>query len=263
MKTILNFFNGKKSFQPIFERIHSISLLGMNYGPPVRDHNRNGEAHVLEYVKKRFTNDHPIIFDVGANTGEYTRVLLATLGNLHPQVYCFEPSSKTFAKLQENLSQTANITLENSGFSNKATSSKLYSHEDLSRLASLSQRRLAHRQIIMDREEEVTLITIDAFCKEKGISKIDFLKFDIEGYEFKALEGAQEMLTNRKIQFIQFEFGGCHIDSRTYFQDFFYLLKDNYHLYRVVKDGLYPIRKYKENYEIFVTANYFAELKTA
>ena len=68
-------------------------------------------------------------------------------------------------------------------------------------------------------------------------------------------------MNKKKIKFIQFEFGSCNIDSKTYFQDFWYLLKDNYNIYRIVKDGITPIIKYKETSEIFTTINYLAELK--
>ena len=69
------------------------------------------------------------------------------------------------------------------------------------------------------------------------------------------------MLENHKVDFIQFEFGGRNIDSRTYFQDFYYLLKEDYYIYRIVKDGLYKIERYKEMYEAFITTNYLAERK--
>jgi hypothetical protein len=67
------------------------------------------------------------------------------------------------------------------------------------------------------------------------------------------------MLLEGRISAIQWEFGGCNIDSRTFFRDFFYLLDDQYRIYRVVKDGIYPVARYWENLEIFDTVNYFAE----
>ena len=57
---------------------------------------------------------------------------------------------------------------------------------------------------------------------------------------------------------IQFEFGGCNIDYRTYFRDFYYLLKENYKIYRILKDGLFELKQYKESYEIFINVNYLA-----
>ena len=68
-------------------------------------------------------------------------------------------------------------------------------------------------------------------------------------------------MLNKKIDFIQFEFGGCNIDSRTYFQDFFYHLQDNYKIYRILEDNIYELQTYKETYEIFITVNYLAVIK--
>jgi hypothetical protein len=82
---------------------------------------------------------------------------------------------------------------------------------------------------------------------------------DVEGNELNILNGAKRMIENDSIDFIQFEFGGCNIDSRTFFQDFFYLLKERYRIYRILKNGLYPIDSYSEKYEIFITTNYLAQ----
>ncbi len=66
----------------------------------------------------------------------------------------------------------------------------------------------------------VKLSTLDSYCKNKNITQIDFLKMDIEGNEYKALLGACEMIENGAINSIQIEFGGCNVDSRTYFKDY-------------------------------------------
>jgi len=84
---------------------------------------------------------------------------------------------------------------------------------------------------------------------------------DVEGNELKVLDGALNMLASKRIRFIQFEFGGCNIDSRTFFQDFYYLLNKDFQLYRIVQDGLFPINHYKECYELFMTTNFLAELR--
>ncbi|HWZ03610.1 MAG TPA: FkbM family methyltransferase, partial [Mucilaginibacter sp.] len=87
------------------------------------------------------------------------------------------------------------------------------------------------------------------------------LKLDIEGNELNALKGAEKMLKSKSVKSIQFEFGTCNIDSRTYFRDFWFLLNQDYNIFRVVKDGLYPITAYTEYDEVFATINYYAELK--
>jgi len=69
------------------------------------------------------------------------------------------------------------------------------------------------------------------------------------------------MLRAGAIHWIQFEFGGCNIDSRTYFRDFFDLLNPQYDVYRLLRNGLFPIRSYHETQEVFTTTNFIAILR--
>ena len=134
----------------------------------------------------------------------------------------------------------------------------LYTDQEESGLASIYKRKLDHFGVFMENSEEIELSTIDIYCKRNGIDKIHFLKLDVEGHELSVLNGAKQMIANSLIDYIQFEFGGCNIDSRTYFQDFYYFLKDNYKIYKILRDGLYEIKSYKESMEIFLTINYLA-----
>jgi hypothetical protein len=84
---------------------------------------------------------------------------------------------------------------------------------------------------------------------------------DIEGNEFNALLGAKRMIDNGAIDYIQFEFGGCDIDAKVFFRDIFLYLHDKYKIYRILRKGRQEIKIYRELLEIFVTTNYFCELK--
>lgn len=239
--------------------MHRIALRGMNIGGEVKLA-RSGEMNAIHYVKNNLISDHPVLFDVGANVGSYTHVLQKHF-DANAKIYAFEPSSRTFEKLQNNIGSSENVHLFQHGFGEKKSSLTLYFNPEKSTLASVYNRNLEHFGMALDASEEIHLETIDGFCKEQNIDTIDFLKIDVEGHETSVLNGAEAMLSDKKIQFIQFEFGGCNIDSRTFFQDFFYRLKDHYTLYRIVQDGLYPIPQYTEGKEIFMTTNYLAELK--
>ena len=255
---LLSPMSGKKVFQEFFESLNKLSLYGMNIGGGGSTEN-SGEKNALSYINKRFgaLNDL-IIFDVGANVGNYS-ILLNKVFSEKATIYAFEPSKKTFNKLRSNLADLKKLELHNFGLGSEDTKTTLYTNSDESGLASVYRRRLDHFNIDMNKSEDVVVKTLDTFCDENRIKRVHFLKLDVEGHELKALEGAEKMLNSGSIDFIQFEFGGCNIDSRTYFQDFYYLLKDNYKIYRIVKDGLYPINQYREMYEAFITTNFLAE----
>lgn len=247
---------GNIRFQKLFEKLHLLSLDGMHIGAGASTE-ASGEAYVINYVHQKLKNISNItIFDVGANVGDYA-ILLSSVFNKNTQILCFEPSKKTYQKLLTNTKTLSNISYYNIGLGNEESKVELFSNADESGLASLYNRRLDHFGIDMNQVEDVDMTTVDSFCLKNGINRIHFLKMDVEGHELKVLQGAKNLLTS--VDFIQFEFGGCNIDSRTFFQDFFYLLKDNFRIYRIVRNGIFEIKTYKEMYESFLTTNYLAE----
>ena len=78
-----------------------------------------------------------------------------------------------------------------------------------------------------------------------------------------ALRGAQNMIRNRRIRFIQFEFGAPDIESKTFFKDIFKFLSSDYRIHRVVYHGITPIDTYSEFHETFATANFLAVVRDA
>jgi len=249
---------GKKAFQGMFEALHQFSLLGMNIGSGSHPQS-SGEINALHYISKQFKSlDEVVLFDVGANVGKYTLLLNKIIGS-KAIIYSFEPSIKTYEKLIESVKELSGVKTFNMGLGDENKRVSLFTNSEGSGLASVYQRRLDHIDVYMNQKEEVEIRTLDSFCSEQNIDHIHFLKIDVEGHEKKVLEGASNLLSNGDIDFIQFEFGGCNIDSRTYFQDFYYLLKDKYKIYRILKDGLFQIRQYKEVYELFNTTNFLAE----
>jgi FkbM family methyltransferase len=258
ISNLLRKLAGTKKMQKIYETLFRVALSGMNYGNG-GDLTESGELNVLKIVKEKFNTEILItIFDVGGNVGNYSKSL-SDVFNDKAIIHAFEPSKKTFEIFLTNTVGIKNIIPNNFGLSDSETDLVLYSNAEASQLASLYQRNMEHFGLTMDISEKIKLSTIDNYCQKNNISHIHFLKLDIEGHELTALKGARQMIANKKIDLIQFEFGGCNIDSRTYFQDFFYLLKGKYRIYRIIKDGLVEISQYKETNEVFITINYLAE----
>jgi FkbM family methyltransferase len=199
-----------------------------------------------------------VVFDVGANRGEWTRELLARAGSRVARVYCFEPSMVNHADLLAT--GDGRMTLVNRAIAESPGQMTLFADRAGSGAASLLHRNLDHRGVAFAPVETVAATTIDVMIGELGIGVVHFAKFDIEGLEYRALLGAEHALKAGRIRALAFEFGGTDIDSRNYFRDFWYLLSG--HGYRIALiNPLGPprlIERYGEELEIFRTTNFIA-----
>ena len=57
----------------------------------------------------------------------------------------------------------------------------------------------------ISKQENVSIITLDEYCKKNNIGNIDIIKIDTQGYEDKVLKGCSELIKNDKINLIQVE----------------------------------------------------------
>jgi FkbM family methyltransferase len=243
----------RAGFQSIFEFFFKIALVGQNLGG-AKNVVLSGELDVLKLIKKFYSNkkDKIIIFDVGANKGDYSGSVLDVFADCDVQIEAFEPSRFAFSQLNERYGKNEKVGNYNLGLGDEAGVFNMYYDQAGSKRASIfkGEQRLS---------ESVQLTTIDGFCQTAGITKINFLKIDVEGYEFKVLKGAAAMLAMQKIDFIQFEFGIFNIEARSFFKDFYFMLNDHFKIYRILNHGLRIIKKYDEKHEIFVgSSNYLA-----
>jgi hypothetical protein len=125
-------------------------------------------------------------------------------------------------------------------------------------LGSLTQRKLEHFNIGFNIKETVNTIRFeDYWQKNLNYRNLDIVKIDVEGHELSVLSGFGKAIFSTKV--IQFEFGGCNIDTKTYFQDFWYFFKEhNFYLFRITPFGVQSIESYSESDEYFSTTNYIA-----
>lgn len=220
------------------------------------DMETNGEIRLI----KRNAKNWNIVFDIGANQGEWTRAVVRV--NPHAKIHCFEPDKTAFKRLIEN-NFSSNIACNDIGLSSSKQDLPMYVFSDGSELNSLYKREgLELEHGAQNSSIEVKLDTLENYCLEKEIASIDFVKIDVEGHELEVLKGMKAMLEDNKIKVIQFEYGGCNIDSRVLLKDIFIFFKDfNYDIYKILPKKLMLIESYKEIYEDFVYSNYLVMQK--
>lgn len=220
----------------------------------------SAEAIAIGKFIKQLKLDCVIAIDAGANIGNWSAEIL----KLFPEaeIFAFEPSTDAFQKLSARFKLEKNVHCFNLALGKSPSTSTLYADKSGSGLGSLTKRRVAHFNIDFQHHEEVQVKTLDGFLSSTRPNiKPNVLKMDVEGHELDILQGAAEALSDIKI--IQFEFGGSNIDTRTFFQDFWYLFKTaNFKIYRLTPSGPLQIKNYSEQDETFRATNFIA-IKTS
>jgi FkbM family methyltransferase len=199
-----------------------------------------------------------IVFDVGANKGLWTKEMLRVAGPKIGRLYCVEPSKHNFPVLEAI--GDPRVELLKAALSDKPGEQTLYFDREGSGIASLAHRRLDFHGVSIEGRETVAVTTLDAVLEERKIDRVDFAKFDIEGYEYNAFLGGEKAFARGTIRACAFEFGGCNIDTRTYLRDFwFFLTERNYQIATINPLGSpHPIARYHEGLENFLSTNYIA-----
>lgn len=130
-------------------------------------------------------SDAPVIFDMGSNIG----ISVAYFKTRFPSatVYAFEPDPRIFEKLEKNTRHFGNVVRMNAAISGADGNAQFFVQTEASFGSSLRERKDSDRVI------DTKTRSIDSLIDEFKISRVDLLKFDIEGAEYDAFKGCQSM----------------------------------------------------------------------
>jgi len=218
----------------------------------------SGESYVINSIlRKCFLDDNIVVFDVGANIGNYAKEIKQTFQK--SKIYAFEPNFNTFTVLEKELSGT-DIKSFCVGLSSSTSREKGYTYA----ASAQSEHASLYRKVLSDLHKADDILEIvfettslDCFCKKHNIEEIDFLKIDTEGHELEVLLGGKEVLAQGNVKIIQFEFNEMNVVSRVFLKDFYKILED-YYLYRIDSNKLIPLFEYNPENEIFKFQNFLA-----
>jgi len=169
------------------------------------------EFHEQELVR-RLVKEGMEVFDVGAHVGKYTTLFSLLVGS-KGRIHSFEPTKISFEKLTLVVKEFAcqNVVLLNKAVYSKNCKVILhefpeeYSAWNSLGLPQMGDPRNPKQLVPIKRSVEVEAITLDSFCQQSNIDKIDYFKLDVEGSELQVLVGASNLFENKSVSYLQFE----------------------------------------------------------
>jgi len=168
--------------------------------------------------------------DIGANIGFYTKILSELVGETG-KIYAFEPDKKNFSHLQKNAGNLKNVDLINKAVSDKTGTITLY-QSDL-----LNVDHKTYETADYTSKTEIESVAMDDIIPNK---KVDFIKIDIQGFEYFAFQGMKEIFKQNKDLKIIAELYPYGLNNSGIKVDEFvsFLRNSNFYIYKMAENTL-------------------------
>jgi FkbM family methyltransferase len=185
----------------------------------------------LADVRRILPHEARCIFDVGAHVGQTA----ARLADEFPaaQIFSFEPDPRSFPALKEFAARCPRVRPIQAALGDADAQATFFVNRFsqtsslLRTAAGADQYLVARGGMDSERTETVPVMTLDRFCSEQRIDRIDLLKLDTQGYELRVLDGAQALLRQRAVPLIYLEVNFVHLyEGQPLFPDVYRYLYD-------------------------------------
>ncbi|MDA4122806.1 MAG: FkbM family methyltransferase [Thaumarchaeota archaeon] len=175
------------------------------------------------YEKERKIMPGDVVLDVGAHIGSFTLKAAKEVGP-EGRVVSFEPSSENFKLLTLNVNSNdyKNAKLFNVAVGSGPGTAKLHLGNRKGTNSLLSDAGAENVGI-----EEVPIRTLDSVADELKLSKVSFVKIDVEGFELEVLKGARNVLSSShpSLAMETHDFGPSEEEIGNYLRTFGYVVK--------------------------------------
>jgi len=145
----------------------------------------------LGYLRHYDLRHGDVVIDAGGYEGTFSIYAAKAVGEMG-RVIVFEPDTENCRKLE------ANIRLN--GLTNVIVINKALWSED--KTLKFNNKHTAGASFFFNASPhavEISAVSIDNELERLGISKVDFIKMDIEGSEIRAIEGAKKVLMGNAV----------------------------------------------------------------
>lgn len=154
------------------------------------------DAHVDAALRVLDPSKRTLVLDIGANCGNFSLAFaqLVRSNNWDKQILAFEPNPRIFSRLGHNLNLNPSlknvVQLVNKGIGERADILEL----------QLPLRNTGAGSLVRNYEHEphekyrVEIVSIDDFLTDRDLLPVEFIKIDVENFEFYVLKGAEKTI---------------------------------------------------------------------
>jgi FkbM family methyltransferase len=227
------------------------------------DMESNGEQIVQAICLQNAVGRTAIFFDVGANVGIWTKSALEQgAGKGALRVHSFEPWDETFKTLKANLEAwelIASVVPNALAVSSQTGSVEFFSSGPNMGINGLYGDTHGAAKI----SKLIPSTSLDDYCADHGVERIDLLKIDAEGHDMEVILGATKLVQAGRINVAQFEYNHRWISARHYLKDAFQFFQPcGYAIGKVTPTGIEFYKAWDPELETFREGNYVAVLNS-
>jgi len=232
--------------------LYNLALRGQGFNNNWNvDH--SGEAWFVRHILA--PTSPGICIDVGANRGDYSRVLLT---ETDARVIAFEPLAGCQLALEALANEhNGRLIVVPEAVGDQSGVMTIH-YGDESGFASLSEEVNSIEYVgrTNTRSAPVTVTTLDDYLTD--IPRIDFLKIDTEGFEFEVLSGAQNLLHTCRPRYVQIEMNLHQLHRGHTLRSIGALLK-GYAPFQLLPRGMRPVDLDRPDANTFAYSNFVFE----
>jgi len=222
----------------------------------------NNQERTAEYLKNfdrektlkyLIKENQPVIYDVGANVG----TTLDEFKRWWPgaNIHCFEPQKECWEQLEISSSRYSpdEVIINKFAVGNMASDqATFYSHDintgvsgfhkinfqsqdsiHLNRLLESDPKGLEGYRRSLNHERHVRVVRLDEYMKRSGVSRVNLLKIDTQGYEPEVLDGLGKRLSDVDVVITELMFYDYYERSLSFSDIEKFLLPAGFHLYDI------------------------------
>jgi FkbM family methyltransferase len=194
-------------------------------------------------IKKHLTPGDTFV-DIGANIGQHSLFASQVVGS-SGKVISFEPIPRIYEQFKKSVdfNNFKNIDVYNLGCGSKQEELEIFSAANAGASSIIDSSRDTDK-------EKIRLVTADSILEK--YEKVSFIKIDVEGYEYFALQGLEKTIKKYRPKML------------IEYSPFYYRLFDSSHGQKIIellKNSDYLIYNLEDNGSL-VDVEYFAEAET-